>query len=67
LKKNYEILKGLPSYGKMYIPITNFENEKYSEGYVVRFFKKDGTDWVTNFGKGWSNYSNVFEFCYLCV
>ncbi len=47
--KKYEILESLPTYGKMYIPISQDEENFYSEGFVVRFFKDDGSDWVANF------------------
>ncbi len=47
--KRYEILAGLPAYGPMYKSIPNSGKNIYSEGFVVRFFKDDGTDWVANF------------------
>jgi hypothetical protein len=61
LQKKYEILDGLPTYGPMYIPISEDGIEFYNEGFVVRFFKSDGTNWVGNFKTGWTKYSNVFE------
>jgi hypothetical protein len=61
IQKKYEILEGLPAYGPMYIPISA-DGEVFSyEGFVVRFYKKDGTSWVGNFKNGWTKYSKVFE------
>ncbi|WP_345122869.1 hypothetical protein [Hymenobacter antarcticus] len=40
------------------------ENDEpfYSEGFPVRFYKPDGTDWVANFRLGWTGLNKVFEF-----
>ena len=51
----YEILKGLPGYGPMYISIPPNNYNVYSEDFVVRFYKKDGSEWVGNFQLGFSN------------
>jgi len=61
-EKRYEILKGLPAYGPMYIPVSDNEEPFYSEGYVVKFKKPDGEEWVANFRPGWTNYNNIFDF-----
>ena len=61
LQKRYEVLNGLPTYGPMYIPISESGEKFYSEGFVVRFHKKNGTDWVANFKQGFSEYCNVFQ------
>ncbi len=61
-EKRFEILEGLPPYGPMYIPITTDNGPFFSEGYVVRFFKSDGTDWVANFKPGWTNYYDIFDY-----
>ena len=61
-KKQYEILNSLPAYGPMYIPITDTDEPFSSEGFVVRFFKDDGTDWVGNFKEGWTKLNKVFDF-----
>jgi len=58
----YEILKSLPAYGPMYIPITENGESYSSEGFVVRFFKSDGTNWVANFKEGWTELNAVYEF-----
>lgn len=58
----YEILKSLPAYGPMYIPITESGESYSSEGFVVRFFKSDGTNWVANFKEGWTELNAVYEF-----
>jgi hypothetical protein len=60
-EKRYEILKGLPPYGPMYIPISDDEEPFYSEGYIVKFKKSDGEEWVANFRQGWTNYNNIFD------
>ena len=46
MNSTFEILKGLPAYGKMYIPIPE---RNLSEGLPVEFTKDDGTKWVANF------------------
>jgi hypothetical protein len=60
-QKKFELLEGLPTYGPMYIPISTKGIDFYHQGFVVRFFKSDGTNWVANFESGCSNYSNVIE------
>jgi hypothetical protein len=59
--KRYEILDALPTYGPMYIPVTENGEPFYSEGFVVRFYKSDGTDWIANFQPGWTNYKAIYE------
>lgn len=61
IQKKYEILDGLPPYGPMYIPISKSAEKFYNEGFVVRFFRNDGSNWVGNFKTGWTKYSDVFE------
>ncbi len=61
IQKQYEILEGLPPYGPMYIPISESGKAFYNEGFVVRFFKKDGSNWVANFKTGWTDFNDVFE------
>lgn len=58
----YDILDGLPTYGPMYIPISEDGIPFYSQGYVVRFYKSDGTSWVANFKTGWTNFSGIYDF-----
>jgi hypothetical protein len=60
--KRYEILESLPSYGPMYIPVTENGEPYYSEGFVVKFYKTDGTMWVANFKPGWTGFNAVYEF-----
>lgn len=55
----YEILKGLPTYGPLYIPISESNIPFYSEGFVVRFFRSDGTSWAANFQKGFPEFNAV--------
>ena len=60
-QKLYEILTSLPTYGPMYISVTNDGKPYYSEGLPVRFYKKDGTEWVANFKPGLTNFVKVME------
>ncbi|MXN89704.1 hypothetical protein GR160_00555 [Flavobacterium sp. Sd200] len=59
----FEILKSLPSTGPMYVSVSE-ENTFYSdfsEGFVVRFYKKDGSEWVANIQRGLTNFDTVIE------
>lgn len=58
----FEVLKSLPAYGPMYIPINTDGEDFFSEGFVVKFYTKDGTNWVANFKPGWTNYYDVFDY-----
>jgi hypothetical protein len=58
---SFEILESLPTYGPMYVSIAEDGAGFYSEGFVIRFFKSDGTDWVANFQPGWTNFRTVIE------
>ncbi|WP_216680569.1 hypothetical protein [Hymenobacter siberiensis] len=59
--KRYEILEALPTYGPMYIPVTESGEPFYSEGFAVRFFKTDGSEWVANFQPGWTDLKGIYE------
>ncbi len=59
MHKQYEILEALPTYGEMAIPITYSSDLFISEGYVVKFFRNDGTEWIANFELGCTNTSKV--------
>jgi len=61
MNKRYEVLDGLPTYGEMAIPITYNDELFVSEGYVVKFYKNDGTDWIANFQLGWTDTSKVIS------
>jgi len=61
-EKRFEILEGLPPYGPMYIAITENDEPYVSEGFVVRFYKSDGSNWVANFKPGWTDCSIVKHF-----
>ncbi|UUV21131.1 hypothetical protein [Paenimyroides aestuarii] len=58
----FEVLKSLPAYGPMYIPINTDGEGFFSEGFVVKFYNKDGTNWIANFKPGWTNYYDVFDY-----
>lgn len=60
-KKRYEILESLPVYGPMYVSVPDTSWQPYSEGYVVRLYKDDGTDWVANFESGGGRLNTVIE------
>ena len=46
----------------MYVPVGPGYENPYSEGFVVRFFRSDGTSWVGNFANGWTNFSFIEGF-----
>lgn len=60
-KKQFEILPSLPTYGPMYIPVSETGEPFYSEGYPVRFYRRDGTEWVANFQPGWTDLKQVIQ------
>lgn len=60
-KKRYEILDSLPTYGPMYVPVSNNGKPFYSEGFVVQFYKSDGSTWVANFQPGWTDLDSILE------
>lgn len=62
VEKRYEILDSLPSYGPIYIPVSDNDEPFYTEGFPVRFYKSDGTNWVANFRPGWTGLNKVFDF-----
>lgn len=64
MKKRYEILETLPSYGTMYISVAENDELFYSDqGLVVRLYKSDGTEWVGNFKPGSANnFNKIYEF-----
>lgn len=59
--KKFEILKSLPTYGPMYIPISESGKPFYSEGFPVRFYKPNGNSWVANFELGITDFNEIFE------
>lgn len=52
----------MPTYGPMYVPITDNGEPFYSEGFPVRFYKLDQTEWVANFQPGWTELKQIIEF-----
>ncbi|RYE54520.1 MAG: hypothetical protein EOP48_12135, partial [Sphingobacteriales bacterium] len=61
-QRRYEVLDGLPTYGPMYVPVSESGEPFYSEGCVVRFFKSDGREWVANFKPGWTSFSLIVDY-----
>jgi len=57
-----EELKHLPTYGPMYVSVTEDRSDYFSEGYAIRFFKSDGSDWVGNFKPGWTDLYKVYPY-----
>ena len=55
MKEKFEILKGLPAYGEMYISIPENGYSKFSEGLAVKFLKNDNSEWIANFEIGLSS------------
>ncbi len=51
----------MPAYGPMYIPISESGEPFAFEGFIVRFFKDDRTEWVANFATGFG-IDRVFEY-----
>lgn len=60
--KRYEILNGLPPYGPMYISISEDGVPFHFQGYVVLFYRSDGTNWVANFKTGNTNFNTIYDF-----
>ena len=61
MQKRYEILSSLPAYGPMYVSVSDNQEPFYSEGFVVRFYKADATEWIANFQPGWTDLKQVIE------
>ncbi len=61
-EKQYEILNSLPTYGPMYVPISDNGEPFYFEGFVVRFYKTDGAEWVANFQPGSTDLKQIISF-----
>jgi hypothetical protein len=58
---HYKILPGFPPYGND-LEIVSINQPPYSEGFIVQFFKDDGSTWIANFGTGFSSSSGVYEY-----
>ncbi|WP_417590201.1 hypothetical protein [Owenweeksia hongkongensis] len=59
--KYFKVLKSLPPYGPVYIPIYHYDDNPYSEGYVIEFTKKTGEKWIANFQVSFSKLYAVFD------
>lgn len=57
--KNPIIIKGFPQDNSSVIPFGN--QPFYSEGFIVRFFKKDGSSWVGNFRVGGTELFGIYN------
>jgi hypothetical protein len=56
--KKHELLDGFPQTREV---VLSFGNQpSYSQGFVVPFFKKDGTSWVGNFGPGSTKIAGLY-------
>jgi hypothetical protein len=62
VQRRYAVLDGLPTYGPMYVPVSDDHEPFYSEGFVVRFYRSDGSDWVANFKPGRTGCSLVVDY-----
>ncbi len=60
LQKRYEIQDGLPRYGSMAVSVSESGEDIFSEGFVVRFYRIDGTNWVANLERGISDLDGVY-------
>jgi hypothetical protein len=58
----WEILKGLPGDGPAPKYFHLGHPTPWAEGFVVRFWNEDGTEWVGNFQGAWWGVSSVFDF-----
>lgn len=58
MQERYEILPGLPATGPMYVTIPP---DNYSEGFVVRFYKENGGEWIGNFKLGYEGLNTVIK------
>jgi hypothetical protein len=57
----FQILDALPTYGPMYVSVTDNNQPYFSQGFAVRFNKHDGSTWVANFKPGWTAFNEVIE------
>ncbi len=46
----------------MYVPVTGDDEPYYSQGFTVRFYKDNKSDWVANFRPGWTGLNAIYEF-----
>lgn len=61
-ERRFEILDGLPPNELIYKSITNSGDLFFSEGYIIRFYKSNGKNWLANIKAGWTDYYGVFDF-----
>jgi hypothetical protein len=45
----------------MYIPVSESGEPFYWEGFPVRLFKSDGSNWIANFEPGWTELCDVID------
>jgi len=57
----WEILPGLPGDGPVPKYFHTCHPTPWAEGFVVRLWNDDGTDWFGNFQAGWTEFSAVIE------
>lgn len=62
MQLGYEVLDGLPTYGPMYVPVSEDGEPFFSEGFVVRFYKSNLSEWVANFKPGCTDFNLIVDY-----
>src|SRR6266404_6556626 len=57
----WEVLQGLPSDGPLPKHFHFGHPTPWAEGFVVRFWNEDGTEWVGNFQGGWGSIGTMVD------
>jgi hypothetical protein len=57
----YEILSSLPAFGPIYHSVTHNGMAFHSEGFVIRFYNPDKTNWVANFQPGITSLNTIVD------
>ncbi len=58
-EKRFELLPGLPHSKESILCFGG--QPAYAEGFIIRFFKKDGDSWIGNFRSNGTKLNNVYE------
>jgi hypothetical protein len=59
----WEVLNGLPGEGPMPKHFHLGHQTPWAEGFVVRFWNEDGTEWIGNFRRGGTEFSTLLDWC----